>query len=707
MAVVCRCVWMGASLVLAGLSSATALGAERTLPLKRVRLYESGVGYFERSGALAQGAVTLPVPASHLDDALKTLVVFSGDGRARVSGVEFASSVTRGVALALAGLESSAGGLGLLKLLEGLKGAEVEVTTQEGTFRGRVVEVLGEGASDLSDCVVRADDQRAGCTPEKQPVLVLMAKSGELRRVRAREIESVRPTDKAIVARLAAAVDSSSEASARVLKDMRVMAEGGGSISLGYVSETPVWRSSYRLVLADGAKERSMLQGWALVHNDTDEAWRGVTFELVNGRPDSFLFPLAAPRYARRELVTPDQPLSTVPQLLGTTPDSLWGPEEGEAYGWGGVGLSGTGEGGGGRGEGIGLGNFGIIGQGAGVGGGDSASSLLSVGNLAGIAAATGTESGALFRYELAAPLDLRAHGSALVPFTAQAIAARRVSLFEQPGDSARMAVHVVHEGSQTLPAGTLAVFGDGGFVGESALPRLKPQESTTVEYGLDLDVELEEASRKKTYDTQRLTFSSRSLVEHYVLRSVIGHRLENRSGSGRDVFLLLDFVNNAVARGADEIVYDARRLRAFAVFKVGPKVTVERTLTVDEGFQKEHPVDKLSSAILRRLGHERGLPEATRKIVLAALGVLLRAEADERLLRAHRATLAIREADVKRFREHARAVRAQDGAEAIAERLLNAEDRAEALRATVRKLAASAGALRKRAVDTLATIGR
>jgi hypothetical protein len=48
-----------------------------------------------------------------------------------------------------------------------------------------------------------------------------------------------------------------------------------------------------------------LLQGWALLHNDTDEDWRGGRVELVNGRPDSFLFPVAAPRYARRELVPP------------------------------------------------------------------------------------------------------------------------------------------------------------------------------------------------------------------------------------------------------------------------------------------------------------------------------------------------------------------------------------------------------------------
>lgn len=47
---------------------------------------------------------------------------------------------------------------------------------------------------------------------------------------------------------------------------------------------------------------------------------------------------------------------------------NMWGDEIGDAFGAGGLGLSGIGEGGGGRGEGIGLGNIGTMGHGAGTG---------------------------------------------------------------------------------------------------------------------------------------------------------------------------------------------------------------------------------------------------------------------------------------------------------------------------------------------------
>ena len=106
--------------------------------------------------------------------------------------------------------------------------------------------------------------------------------------------------------------------------------------------------------------DRAKLQGWALLHNDTDESWQSVQIDLVNGRPSSFLYPLAAPRYARRELVTPDERLHSYPQLFDTTVDNMWSDEIGDQAGSGmGIGLGsmgaiGHGMGGGGRGEGIG-----------------------------------------------------------------------------------------------------------------------------------------------------------------------------------------------------------------------------------------------------------------------------------------------------------------------------------------------------------------
>jgi hypothetical protein len=343
-------------LLFCGLVTGAATAAP--LPLERVRLYETGVGYFERQGSPRGGSrLELSVPASHLDDALKTLVVLNGQGKTTVDSIEFASSVSPELGRALTGLPADTSvPLGFLQLLRGLRGAPVELTSATGAMRGRVLDVLQTEDEDDRGCQRSADKSGKNaepCRPRQESWVSFLSEAGEIRRLAVGEIRSLRPVDKALTTRLGAAASAGSR-SARVERVLSVLGQGGETVRLGYVAESPVWQTSYRLVVAGG--DRARLQGWALIHNDTEEAWHQVRVELSSGRPDSFLVPLAAPRYGRRELVAPEQVLSTVPQLLEHSLDSAqgstWGVEIGDAFGAGGLGLSGVGEGGGGRGEG-------------------------------------------------------------------------------------------------------------------------------------------------------------------------------------------------------------------------------------------------------------------------------------------------------------------------------------------------------------------
>jgi hypothetical protein len=691
----------------AAVPASPALGAEPApLPLSRIRLYETGVAYFERTGTMTARGVGLPVPSGHLDDALKTLVVLSDDPEARIGGVEFASSLSPGRARSLAGLPGpdDPAPLGLSALLRGLRGANVEVRTNGARATGRLVDVLDAQASDLESCVresAPAADTPAPCTPRKHATLILLGAAGDIRRVRIDDVESVRPTDPEFARRIAAAVDSASERNARVLKELELRARAKKSLTLGYVTETPVWRASYRLVLGEAKQAR--LQGWALLHNDTDEPWRAVRVEIVNGRPDSFLFPLAAPRYSRRELVTPTEPLYTLPQLGSATADQLWGDEIGESYGVGGLALSGHGEGGGGRGEGIGLGSIGTLGHGAGAGAAD-ASDLLAIGNLAGIAAATGVEAGALFRFTLAEPVDLRAHGSVLAPFLGESIDAVRIALFNAPDGPARSAVRLTHRGTQTLPSGSIAVFADGGFAGESILARMKPSESQVLEFGSDLDVELLEKEHRTTDETRLLSFDGGELVEHFVRRHSIGYEIRNKSGAERVVSLALGFVNNAQVEGAESLVNDARSRRVLAEFSAPKQSVRTHVLSASEGLVHRHGAKALTTATLRRIHSRANLPANQKKIIGEALALSLERDRASKNRSGWRFVLDERQAEVVRLRAHARAV-GPGASEDIAERLLELEDEMKLVRRHIAVFAAKATDRERRIVATLARL--
>ncbi|MGH7297098.1 MAG: hypothetical protein ACRELB_19325, partial [Polyangiaceae bacterium] len=155
-------------------STTTLRTPSSILPLRTLRFYETGVGYFERSGRLAGGgSASLPVPAGHMDDALETLVVLDAGGKGTVQGVEFGSSISRGMARALAGLPVQGDEpLSLQQLLVGLKGAGVDVRAKSGSYTGRIVDVVEARADGVAakDAPAAAEAQAdAPKTPARTP----------------------------------------------------------------------------------------------------------------------------------------------------------------------------------------------------------------------------------------------------------------------------------------------------------------------------------------------------------------------------------------------------------------------------------------------------------------------------------------------------------------------------------------------------------
>ena len=74
--------------------------------------------------------------------------------------------------------------------------------------------------------------------------------------------------------------------------------EGQRKVRVGYIEETPIWKTTYRLVLSD--EKKPFLQGWAIVQNPSEEDWNDVNLALVSGRPISFTMDLYQPTYIPR-----------------------------------------------------------------------------------------------------------------------------------------------------------------------------------------------------------------------------------------------------------------------------------------------------------------------------------------------------------------------------------------------------------------------
>jgi hypothetical protein len=97
---------------------------------------------------------------------------------------------------------------------------------------------------------------------------------------------------------------------------MSFTASGSGDrdIFVSYISEVPVWKSTYRILLPEKPNEKPLLQGWAIVDNTIGEDWKDVQLSLVAGAPQSFIQDISQPFYARRPVVPLPESVMLTPQ---------------------------------------------------------------------------------------------------------------------------------------------------------------------------------------------------------------------------------------------------------------------------------------------------------------------------------------------------------------------------------------------------------
>ncbi len=575
------------------------------LPLRSLVLYENGVGYFERRGAVAAGQVAeIPLEAGQLDDALKSLVVISGRG---VASVEFAPPLAKDAARAMAGLPGPAEQRSLLALLRALEGVDVQVTLLDASaMRGRVLEV--------SDDEKRTDKEGK---PVDDPMLMVFGEGG-LAKTPLRLIRAVRPIEGAVSrawSRAAATMALQPEPERLVVRG----SAGAGEVAVGYTTEAAVWRTTYRLVMG---KSGARLQGFALVHNDSDEPWSGVRVSLASGRPTSFLFPLAGPRYGRRDLLSPEDGLATAPQLATReAQDHLHGsPAEG-----GGIALSGIGTTGGGRGSGSAS-----YGYGASVTSvGDSVVSTILEDGPTPLEAAAVSEAGNLFLYTVREPVVLGARRSALLPIVDSATGAEAVSMVDASGQ-VFSAVRIENTTKLTLEGGTLAIFADGAYAGETQIDRIKPGEVRVVKHGVDLDVEVGRTSSRTEGETKHASVSNGVLLIKRV--DVVKHELtfQSRAQVKRTALVELPEAKFRVTSGAEEDVRSPGQPR-YARVTIEPRGEKTIELIEEGAVEQRVGLAKLTSQrvaeLLTKTTH--ALPSADRQVLERLQSQLSKAEAE------------------------------------------------------------------------------
>ena len=92
--------------------------------------------------------------------------------------------------------------------------------------------------------------------------------------------------------------------------------KGPHRLRVSYVTESPAWKPSYRIVLADKGPAR--LQAWAIVDNVSGEDWNQTKVGVGSTSALSFRYDLHSVRLVERETLSEDQPTALAPPTGGS-----------------------------------------------------------------------------------------------------------------------------------------------------------------------------------------------------------------------------------------------------------------------------------------------------------------------------------------------------------------------------------------------------
>ena len=504
-------VWIGVLLCLATVSALRA-AEDGELPIRRVILYKNGVGYFERQGRVAPNQpARLAFKADQMSDVLKSLTVI-GRGGGRVSAISYDASETSERLLSRFPFKLPPGAdIGVL--LDQLKGAQVRITAGANRIEGAVVGTRK----------VRLDENREATQA------TLLLSNGELKNVLLSDVGSVKLLDANLQKDLGQYLEILSSGRRRDLRTLTLTSAGARDLIVNYLVETPVWKTSYRLIL-EGEKQ-GFLQGWALVDNTSEDDWENIQLTLVAGRPISFIQDLYRPLYTQRPRVAVGPGRLAGPVLHeGMVGGQLRNvPVEDRARAPAAMSKSLRGR----KAAQMFQADF----EAADALRADERNEYLRASMAV---SAQGQELGELFEYRIGTPVNLSRNQSTMIPILQNRVKTERISVFNRSWADQHPwnAVSLENTGSLTLDGGPITVIDAGSYAGEALIETLRPGEKRVISYAVDFGCRIGTKTDRHRGPVVSAKVERGNLITSFKMVEGLTYTIRNRDSEPKTVFI-------------------------------------------------------------------------------------------------------------------------------------------------------------------------
>ncbi len=496
------------------------------LSVTRVIVYQNGIGYFERRGEAHGGALTLRIRPDQIGDLLKTLTVVSLNGGQAVS---VALPVDKTRARQLADLpEQVRNSGGLQAIAQAFRGARVNVSAKSGSAEGRLLGVEGERLSVLTD-------------------------EGTLRAFPIADVSAMRLLDRSLELGLRKSLDSAlGEASWKPVElTIRLDGDEKRDVVVSYVVEMPMWKPAYRIILG-GAK--ALLQGWAVVDNLSGEDWHGVKLSLASGTPLAFRYDLYAPRYRQRPDLTPsgEAPTAAIPEAVDVEgavqaemEKSSLMPMQAPSAPPPGAASSGYGAGPSSRNKSAKRYSPSQPKKSAAYDRDEAPMKEMAPVTDAQLeqgfkSVVSSTAVGALYRYDVQAPVTVRDRQSALVALVNARVPGEEAWLFRvgQDNEHPYRATRFDNQTGEVIERGPVAIYRDGTFLGEALSGRIEAGGSAFLPFALDGRVRLDLREQSSEEGVRLVKFVSGNLLAETKEVTRFTYEVSNASGEAMTLWV-------------------------------------------------------------------------------------------------------------------------------------------------------------------------
>lgn len=472
-------------LLIAGIS------LSKELPITKVILYKNGIGYFERAGKVNDNdVINLSFKKDEFSDVLKSLVAIDLKG-GNIPQAEYPSNkpidkLLEEFSFTLFPEDN------LLSLLNQIKGCELELKIGEEFIKGKILGLRKKGVF-KDNLKIEVD------------ILDIVGESGRLKSIALDEIKEIKLRNERMEKELNDYLNIVFLNKKKEKRELSIFANGKGErpVVISYISEVPVWKTSYRVV---NKQNGLFFQGWAIIDNLSDNDWDNVSLSLVSGKPISFISDLYSPIYKKRPRIGIEEEEEKKPVIpergIFKSKALMKGEKETrEAF---------------------------------------SLQAMEERMRESQEIKTVTKEIGDLFEYKISYPVTIPANKSALIPIAQGEIEGKRVSLYNETNNPKNplSTIYLKNTTQLTLDGGPITVYEEESYAGEGIIKTLKPDEKGWITYGVDLGVEVDTSRGTERKNVHHVSIVQGTLYAYYKNIDIKTYNLRNKTNNQKKVVI-------------------------------------------------------------------------------------------------------------------------------------------------------------------------